>query len=182
VTRPAAWPPAAPWRRTLAARAALLLAGCSTVRPWVNEPIKPTSPAPRSLLYGVPEAEAPRRLPSIATVLALSGGGARAAAFGLGVMDELKATRFEWEGRPTTLLDSVELISGVSGGSVLAAYYAAFGDQRLTQFEHDFLLADFQGELIGDVVSPGSAHRLTSPWVGRSNLLENELDAKSSTG
>ena len=82
--------------------------------------------------------------PPIVAAVTLSGGGARAAAFGLGVLEELKATRFELEGRPTTLLDEVGLISGVSGGSILASYYAAFGDEIFTRFERDFLLANFQ--------------------------------------
>ena len=89
---------------------------------------------------------APPGSPSVIAAVALSGGGARAAAFGLGVLEELKATRFELDGRPTTLLDEVGLISGVSGGSVLATYYAAFGDEVFTRFEPEFLLVDFQSE------------------------------------
>lgn len=45
--------------------------------------------------------------------------GARAAAFGLGVLRELKATRFALEGQETTLLDQVFLVSGVSGAASL---------------------------------------------------------------
>ena len=52
------------------------------------------------------------------------------------------------------LLDEVGLISGVSGGSILAAYYAAFGDEVFTRFEHDFLLANFQSGLIRDLLFP----------------------------
>ena len=98
------------------------------------------------------------RAPIVAAVT-LSGGGARAAAFGLGVLQELKATRFELDGRETTLLDEVGLISGVSGGSVLASYYAAFGDEIFTRFERDFLLVNFQSELIRDMASPGQLVR-----------------------
>ena len=52
----------------------------------------------------------------VVVAVTLSGGGARAAAFGLGVLRELKATRFALEGQETTLLDQVFLVSGVSGG------------------------------------------------------------------
>ncbi|MGL1654878.1 hypothetical protein ACSTIC_23620, partial [Vibrio parahaemolyticus] len=54
--------------------------------------------------------------PAIIAAVTLSGGGARAAAFGLGVLQELKDTPFTLNGRQTNLLDEVGLISGVSGG------------------------------------------------------------------
>src|SRR4030095_12237645 len=108
--------------------------------------------------------------------VALSGGGARAAAFGLGVLQELKDPQCAWDGRQTPLLDEVGLISGVSGGSILASYYAAFGDEVFTRFERDFLLMDFQSELMLDMASPGSLYRLGSPWWGRSNVLAQRLD------
>jgi NTE family protein len=109
-------------------------------------------------------------------VVALSGGGARAAAFGLGVLRELKATEFSLEGRATTLLDQVALVSGVSGGSILAAHYAAFGDESLTRFESEFLLENFEGGLVQLALSPVRLFRLSSPWYGRSNVLADRLD------
>ena len=115
--------------------------------------------------------------PSIIAAVTLSGGGARAAAFGLGVLEELKATRFDLEGRSTTMLDEVGLISGVSGGSILAGYYAAFGDEVFTRFERDFLLVNFQSGLIREVLlSPRTVYELSSPWYGRSNALARQLD------
>jgi NTE family protein len=92
------------------------------------------------------------------------------------VLEELKATRIELDGRTTTLLDEVGLISGVSGGSVLATYYAAFGDEVFTRFEPDFLQADFQSGLISHILAPTSLYRLTSPWYGRSDALAQRLD------
>lgn len=160
-------------RWLLCAGAAVLLAACSTTRPWLNQPITAESPAPSLTPVQVSAQE---RAPSMIAAIALSGGGARAAAFGLGVLKELKATRFEWEGRTTSILDQVGLISGVSGGSVLAAYYAAFGDETFTRFERDFLLTDFQAGLIEQAFSPRSLYRLTSPWFGRTNVLEEKLN------
>lgn len=166
------------WQHLAAASALVLLSACSTTRPWINQPIQPDSPPAVSPLDGPAPRTAGHGPSSIAVALTLSGGGARAAAFGLGVLDELKATRFRWEGHETTLLDSVELISGVSGGSVLASYYAAFGDAALTNFERDFLLTNFQASLIGQVLSPATQYRLSSPWVGRSNVFAEQLDEK----
>jgi len=154
-----------------------LLAACSTTRPWVNQPLAPSAqieftPALQPML----PVGAPPGSPQVIAAVALSGGGARAAAFGLGVLEELKATRFPLGGRSTTLLDEVGLVSGVSGGSVLATYYAAFGDEVFTRFEPEFLKADFQSSLIGHLLSPVSLYRLTSPWYGRSNALAEKLD------
>jgi NTE family protein len=149
---------------------AWLLSACSTARPWINPPATAAAPAVE------PVAVQTTRSPSIVAAVTLSGGGARAAAFGLGVLAELKATRFDWEGRSTNLLDEVGLISGVSGGSVLATYYAAFGDEVFTRFEKDFLLVDFQAGLIRDMLSPSTAWRLGSPWWGRSQVLAERLE------
>ena len=161
----------------LACAAALLIGGCSTTRPWLNQPITASSPQPEAPLI-VPVAHDLGRepAPGIVAAVTLSGGGARAAAFGLGVLEELKATRFELNGRETSLLDEVGLVSGVSGGSILAGYYAAFGDEVFTRFERDFLLVNFQSGLIRDVLSPDTLYQLTSPWYGRGNALAQHLD------
>lgn len=50
--------------------------------------------------------------------LALSGGGFRAAAFHLGTFKCLKKLK---------LLDKIEVISAISGGSIIAAYYGLHG-------------------------------------------------------
>lgn len=149
---------------------AWLLSACSTARPWINAPATVATPAAETVVVKTASS------PSIVAAVTLSGGGARAAAFGLGVLAELKATRFDWEGRSTDLLDEVGLISGVSGGSVLATYYAAFGDEVFTRFEKDFLLVDFQAGLIRDMLSPATAYRLGSPWWGRSQVLAERLE------
>lgn len=164
-------------RRCALMFAVLWLAACSTARPWVNLPSSPSlsALATPALVPALP-VKAQASTPSVIAAVALSGGGARAAAFGLGVLDEMKGTRFEIGSRQTTLLDEVRLISGVSGGSVLATYYAAFGDEVFTRFEPEFLKADFQSSLISRVLSPASLHRLTSPWYGRSNALAEQLD------
>lgn len=152
--------------------AAALLAGCSTLRPWQNAPATPASLQSTDTLGVRPDNGEGR---SIVAALTLSGGGARAAAFGLGVLRELKATRFTWEGRDTTLADELSLISGVSGGSILAAHYALFGDETLARFEPDFLLRNIDADLLQGVLAPSRVRELTSPWYGRSNVLDERL-------
>jgi NTE family protein len=76
--------------------------------------------------------------------IALSGGGTRAAAFAYGAMlglDQLPA-----KGRGT-YLDRVIFISGVSGGSVTAAYFGLKGRAALADFRERFLLRNAEEEL-----------------------------------
>ncbi|TNC82530.1 MAG: hypothetical protein C9356_03685 [Oleiphilus sp.] len=68
--------------------------------------------------------------------LALSGSGTRAAALGYSVMRVLEGTRFLNEsGAEVSLLQDLDHISAVSGGSYPAAYYAAFKERLFDEFE-----------------------------------------------
>jgi NTE family protein len=158
------------WMCGLGLLALALLTGCSSHRPWINPPLA-ADPAGMRVQHIPPPASQP-----VMVAVTLSGGGARAAAFGLGVLRELKATRFTLAGQPTTLLDHVALVSGVSGGSILAAHYAAFGDATLDRFEPDFLLVPFESRLIREALWPERLYKLTSPWYGRSQILAQRLE------
>ncbi len=149
----------------------LLSAGCASVRPWQNQMMRPVDSA--SLLARSPPDAEDR---SMLMIVSLSGGGARAAAFGYGVLDALHQTRVNWHSRDTRLLDQLDVISGVSGGSIVAAYYAAFGHATFPGFEHQFLRQNFQNNLISFALKPGNLYDLSSPWFGRSNLLERRLN------
>jgi NTE family protein len=155
--------------RVLGVLAALWLAGCSTVRPWVNEPLAEASATTDGFADG-------ERDPSILMAVMLSGGGARAAAFSYGVLSELQRSRVTWAGHETSLLEKVNLVGGVSGGSIMAAYFSVFGSDGLNQFEQDYLRQDFQDSLISHALRPGNLVSLTSPWFGRSHLLAERLD------
>ena len=72
-----------------------------------------------------------------------SGGGTRAAAFGYGVIKEFEATQIHVSGKlPPSLFDHIDILSGVSGGSVLAAYIGLKGRAGLDDFRERFLLRD----------------------------------------
>ncbi len=68
-------------------------------------------------------------------MLAFSGGGMRAAALDYGVLEELARTGVGPPSKRRRLLDEVDLISSVSGGSFTAAYYAVWGDRIFSDFE-----------------------------------------------
>jgi len=80
-------------------------------------------------------------------VLAFSGGGTRAAALSYGVLEELKDTRYQSNGEEVRLLDEVDRISSVSGGSFTSAYYGLFGDKIFDDYKDVFLYRDVQGDL-----------------------------------
>lgn len=152
---------------------AAALSGCSTARPWINQPLGASEIIDAREGALVPTDDAQDL--SMLVAVTLSGGGARAAAFGYGVLDGLRQVRMRWNGRETDLLDEVDVISGVSGGSIIAAYYAAFGAETFPRFEREFLRENFQDTLLNTLFKPATLHELTSPWIGRSHLLERRL-------
>lgn len=89
-----------------------------------------------------------------AVFLTFSGGGTRAAALSYGVLQELRDTRIDSRGRRVRLLDEVDLISAVSGGSFTAAYYGLFGDRIFRDYEDVFLRQSIQGTLIRKLFNP----------------------------
>ena len=87
-------------------------------------------------------------------VLAFSGGGTRAAAFSYGVLEALRRMDLILpNGRKIRMLDEVDVITGVSGGSFTALAYGLYGDKLFDSYETSFLKRDVQGELLGRVPS-----------------------------
>ena len=63
-------------------------------------------------------------------ILAFSGGGTRAAVFSYGVLETLRGIEVVTKtGRKTRLLDEVDVITGVSGGSFTALAYGLYGEK-----------------------------------------------------
>jgi NTE family protein len=138
------------------------------------------------------ESTAPLRKNSnaIFVVLAFSGGGTRAAALSTGVLHELAAVKFHLnpdtgqpctpgpdepgcETTPRSLLDEVDVISSVSGGSFAAAYYALQGLDildRKGRFQTDFLYYPIQRDLF--------ANALFYPSSWRSLGMRTEIAAR----
>jgi NTE family protein len=75
-------------------------------------------------------------------ILAFSGGGTRAAAFSYGVLEALRDTQVTIGGQQRRLLDEVDVITSVSGGSYTAAYYGLFGERIFEDFKEKFLYRD----------------------------------------
>jgi NTE family protein len=108
--------------------------------------------------------------------LTISGGGTRAAAFGYGVLEGLKETMVMIEGKERCLLDEVDVISAVSGGSFTAGYYGLFGERLFQDFEQKFLKKDIQGALAGMLFNPINWFRLASKTFSRSDVAAEYYD------
>ena len=108
-------------------------------------------------------------------VLTFSGGGTRAAAFAYGVMEELRDTDI---GNGRSLLDEVDVISSVSGGSFTSAYYGLFGRKAFFEkFRDDVLERKIEWGLILRVLAPWNWPRLLSPYFSRSDLADEYYDS-----
>ena len=109
-------------------------------------------------------------------MLAFSGGGTRAAALDYGVLEELARTGVGPPSQQHRLLDEVDLISSVSGGSFTAAYYALWGDRIFSDFEPQFLNKSVHNALRLRILAPWNTVRLFSPTFNRSDLAAEYYD------
>ena len=115
-------------------------------------------------------------------VLAFSGGGTRAAAFSYGVLEFLRRTEVVGpKGNKVRLLDAVDMITGVSGGSFTALAYGLYGDKLFADYEQRFLKRDVQGELVARALNPGNWGKLSSTAWGRSELAAEFTTRSCST-
>lgn len=110
-------------------------------------------------------------------ILAFSGGGTRAAAFSYGVLEFLRRTEVVGpKGNHVRLLDEVDVITGVSGGSFTALAYGLYGDKLFEDYEKRFLKRNIQGEIIAGVANPFNWPSLWSRAWGRSELAAKLYD------
>lgn len=109
-------------------------------------------------------------------IIMFSGGGTRAAAFGYGVLETLKKQQVNISGKSTNLLNTIDLVYGISGGSVLATYFGLHGEDTVPLFKQNFLNLNLQKMMIGQVFSMANWSRLASPEFGRGDLLQEQFD------
>ncbi|MET0204395.1 MAG: patatin-like phospholipase family protein [Casimicrobiaceae bacterium] len=156
----------------LAAAVALTLGVCAT-RP-VNPPVSRVDLAAGYRLDTRPPiVEDKENL----VILAFSGGGTCAAAFSYGVLEALRRIEIEGpRGRRIRLLDHVDLITGVSGGSFTALAYGLYGESLFGEYEQRFLKRDVEGELLKRLLSPTQWGALWSKTWGRSEMAAQLYD------
>lgn len=147
--------------------AAVLLGGCATA--FDNQPQNaPITPG------FIAEMQQDRRLVTENTIgLSLSGGGLRAAAFSLGVLQALT------EAGParTDVFDDVAFLSSVSGGSLTAAHVALQGRAGLDTLRGRVLMRDLERDLRLNLLWPTNLARLMAGGINDRSNLAATLDA-----
>lgn len=122
-------------------------------------------------------------LPETYMVASFSGGGTRAAALALGALRALEETYVIGRGgQQVRLLDALDMVSSVSGGSVTAAHFGLYGRQGFGTLEDGFLRKDVQGKLILKAVNPVTWVRLATPSYARIDALIDYFDANVFAG
>ena len=153
-----------------------MLQGCDYVRPIPNQPLNQWDPTAGYRFRNLtpPNTNNTDGLLIFAT---FSGGGTRASTLAFGALRELALHQITWEGQQKLLLDELDIIFALSGGTFTGGYYALHGDRIFHDFEARFLRKDWESELKARVLkSPGNWIRLWSPYFGRAHIMAELLD------
>jgi len=144
----------------------LLASGCNSLNAYTN---KPYVEVPTDSIPGVGRASlaitGARGNPDVLMVIAISGGGSRAAYFSAAVMLKLQKIFPDRD-----LLREVDVLSSVSGGSMTAAYYAVSKDARIDDAQLALAVAPPPP---GDPVAPTKLHREGDAGLSCSGRLED---------
>lgn len=153
------------------------LGGCDTIPNYYNQPLAPGKSNPRVAIA------APAHPADPIIVLAFSGGGSRAAALGLSVLDEL--ARYSYtrpDGSSVRLIDQVRIVSSVSGGSVTAAWFGLVGPERMDELRDKFLTKDNMAALEWEAADPITWARLAFSSYTRMDAFTALLDERLFAG
>jgi NTE family protein len=142
-------------------------------RPYMGEPL------PQEAGWGsehAVDATPSNRSKDLLVFVGFSGGGTRAAALAYGVLQELAATKISTSSGSRRVLDEVDVISSVSGGSFTNAYFGLFGDGIFEDFKEAMLLRPIESDLLKELANPGNWRNIASPYFGRSDLAADYYD------
>ena len=132
----------------------------------------------RSLASAPPQTSpaTTERADDLLVIVAFSGGGSRAAALAYGVLESLASLTIDVDGHPRRLIDEIDLLSGVSGGSFTATYFGLRGDRIFKDFKTHFLYRDIEGDILKKLFNPVNWVRLWSPYYDRTELSKDLYD------
>ncbi len=144
----------------------ILLMGCATkpFQPPLNIPLSPANYTKQIL------SEDDRHSDDLLFMASFSGGGTRAAALAYGVLESLNQL-YSDSASGVTMLDKLDYISAVSGGSFTAAYYALFGKQLFVDFRGRLLEKDLHAAIRQQFLKGRNLQRISSEKFGVSDLL-----------
>ena len=150
---------------------ALLFNGCATYQP---NPRLAKAEDLKSMRLSTFTAK--DRSDELLLVLTFSGGGTRAAAMSYGILEALAKVEVPQQPNQNdtysghTLLDEVDIISSVSGGSFTAAYYGLHGKKAFKDYKERFLYQNVQSAIMWRVFNPFLWPKLISKGYNRSIL------------
>ena len=159
--------------------AALLLAGCSSLRAEVNQPLAAID---QSKGYRLSNLSSAHSSDELMIVVSFSGGGKRSAAFAYGALEAMRDLTVETGGRSRSLLDEVDILTGVSGGSFPAAYYALYREGMFKTFRRDFLDEDLNDDIAGIYLLPWRWDWMVNPNWGTNDEMARVYDDKMFRG
>jgi len=112
----------------------------------------------------------------IVFIMAFSGGGKRSAAFAHGVLRGLRQIPVIEDGRTRSLLDELDSITAVSGGSFPAMHYGLYRDKSFETFAGDFLKVDVDAYVYGTYLLPWNWEWLVNPFYGTNDRMAEVYD------
>jgi NTE family protein len=145
----------------------ILLTGCASLERYPDNPPLERFDSQKSLTGLHQQGDGNTLL-----IVTFSGGGTRAAALAYGVLEAMKSTEITRGDAHRTMLDEIDMISSVSGGSVTAAYFGLFGERIFTDFRSAFLERNVTAELTGILLTPTTLSRISSDTFGSGDVLD----------
>ncbi len=154
------------------------MCSCQTTQVPANQPLpenaqgKPVYSGGYSLLPMIgrePQGE-------IVFAMAFSGGGKRSAAFAHGVLRGLKRMQVVEDGVRRSLLDELDYLAAVSGGSFPAMHYALYHDRSFETFPSEFLKQDINAYVYGTYLLPWNWEWLVNPYYGTNDRMAQVYD------
>ena len=161
---------------------AALVAGCASLTVVDTTPLPstkleaPDSETISSNGYRFATFAVSDQFPDLLVLVAMSGGGKRSAAFAFGALKGMRQLVIPGGAGAGTLLQAVDEISGVSGGSFTAAYYGLYRDKAFGQYEKDFLYSDTNSYIYGIYLLPWHWGWLVNPSTGTNDYMARAYD------
>ena len=164
--------PVGRWRVLWHVSILLSAAGCASGVP-MNEPLHS---AAGNTEYRLLDVNRSGGAESALVLVALSGGGKRSAAFAFGVLGGMAEIPVRPEGSASTLLDEIDLLAGVSGGSFPAAHFALNGRKSFDSFPDEFLYPDIEAYIWGTFLLPWNWEWVFNPVAGTNDRMTSVYD------
>jgi len=156
----------------------VLFSGCATYKP--NPRLEKAEDLQSVRLSNFTSKD---RSDELLLVLTFSGGGTRAAAMSYGILEALAKVEIPQKNNngksldsSRSLLDEIDVISSVSGGSFTAAYFGLHGKKAFEDYEERFLYRRVQSAFLRRVFNPLRWPKLLSPGYSRSNMAADYYD------